>query len=256
MTEVVTRRVVLQPPARSWLRPSILINARLLRLLIGVGLLASAAWYIYLYAFNKVSIAGVVNAPLITVVSQIDGYIAEDSVGQQTLLKAGQALFTVVDDRVDNRTAVELSGSRKAARGRLAALRATIGKLTAIKANLAQRSRNNMAAWIEHLDEKVKESTATLARARVVEQQTRDAAKRAATLMATGAISRVGFDNRSYANQRASSDVTRAAASLAVNKGDLAAARAGILMADNSWSDVPYSRQRVDEINIRLAGLT
>src|SRR5713101_1270112 len=43
-------------------------NARVFRLLIGVGLIGVAGWYIYLYAFNKVSIAGVVNAPLVAVV--------------------------------------------------------------------------------------------------------------------------------------------------------------------------------------------
>jgi multidrug resistance efflux pump len=250
-----TRRVVLQPPVRQRLRPSIFVNARLIRLLIGVGLVASAAWYIYLYAFNKVSIAGVVNAPLVTVVSQINGYVAEDSIGRQTVLTAGQALLTVADDRVDNRTAMELAGSREGARERLAALRATIAELTAIKADLVQRSRDHLAAWTDHLEQDVKEGTAALASARILERQTSDALSRGTTLVANGTVSRVNFDDLSYAHQRATAEVSRAAAGLARRNGDLVAAGEGILMADNNWSDVPYSRQRLDEIDIRLADL-
>lgn len=250
-----TPRAILKPPAPAPIHLGLFVNARLFRLLIGFGLVAVAAWYIYLYAFNKVSVAAVVNAPLVTIVSQIDGYVAEDSVGQLTLLRAGQPLVTVVDDRVDNRTAAELAGSRKAAQERLLALRATIAELNAKKVDLERRTQNHLAAWTEHLEEEVRESTATLAAARVVEQQTRDQLGRATTLIATGTISRVEFDNRFYAHQRASSDVTRAVATLAQNKGDRAAAGAGILLADSNWSDVPYSRQRLDEIDIRLAGL-
>jgi multidrug resistance efflux pump len=248
-------RIILQPPTRQPVRLGLFVNARLLRLLIGVGLVGSAAWYIYLYAFNKVSIAGVVNAPLVTIVSQLNGYIAEDSVGPRTVLKAGQALITVADDRVDNRTAMELAGSLDAARERLVAMRATIAELTAIRSDLARRSREHLAAWTDHLQQDVKEGAAALVTARVVERQTGDALGRGTTLVAKGTVSRVTFDDLSYAHQRAGSEVTRAAAALARRKADLAAAGTGILLADNNWSDVPYSRQRLDEIDIRMTGL-
>src|SRR5579862_5887862 len=77
----LTPRITAPSPARRRIRLGLVANARLFRLLIGVGLIASAVWYVYLYAFNKVSVAGVVNAPLITIVSQLNGYVAEDSVG-------------------------------------------------------------------------------------------------------------------------------------------------------------------------------
>jgi multidrug resistance efflux pump len=246
---------VASPPAHRPIRLGIFVNARLFRLLVGVGLLATAAWYIYLYAFNKVSIAGVVNAPLVTIVSQIDGYVAQDRVGQKSLLDAGQAVVTVVNHRVDNRTVTDLAGSRDAARERLVALRATIAEVTAIKADLERRSRAHMAAWSEHLEQGVTEGAAALASARIVERQTRDALSRGTSLVANGAVSRVNFDDLSYAHQRAGSEVTRTAAALDRMKGDLAAAGSGILLADSNWSDVPYSRQRLDEIDIRLAGL-
>ncbi len=243
------------PPARQPIRLGIFVNARLFRLLIGIGLVCTAAWYIYLYAFNKVSIAGVVNAPLVTIVSQLNGYVAEDSVGPRTVLKAGQALVTVVDDRVDNRTVTELGGSREAARERLVALRASIAELNAMKADLERRSRDHMAAWIDHLDKDVEEGAAALASARIAERQTGDVLSRGTWLVAKGAVSRANYDDLSYAHQRAGSEVTRAAATVARREADLAAAKAGILLADGNWSDVSYSRQRLDEINIRLSGL-
>jgi multidrug resistance efflux pump len=249
-----TPRVVLPAPRRA-IRLGVLVNARLLRLLIGVGLVCTAAWYIYLYAFNKVSVAGVVNAPLVTIVSQLDGYVAEDRVGRTTVVNAGQPVVTVVNDRVDNRAALELAGSREAARERLVALRGSIAELTGIKTGLEQRNRDHMAAWSYHLEQDVAEGTAALVSAHVVERQTGDALRRGTSLIATGAVSRVNFDDLSYAHQRAVSELTRSTAALARRKGDLAAAGEGILLADTNWSDVPYSRQRLDEIAIRLSSL-
>lgn len=254
-TDMAAPRRVLPAPARQRMQLGIFVNARLLRLLIGLGLVCAAAWYIYLYAFNKVSIAGVVNAPLITIVSQLDGYIAEDSVGPRTVLKVGQPLVTVADDRVDNRTLAELAGSREAAQERLKALRASIAKLTAIRADLAQRSQDHLTAWIDHLQQDVKEGSAALDSARIVEQQTAYSLSRGTALIAKGVVSRATYDDLTYAHQRAAAEASRAAATLARRKIDLAAAVGGILVADSTWSDVPYSRQRLDEIDIRLAGL-
>jgi multidrug resistance efflux pump len=251
----LTRGIILPSPARRRIHLGLVANARLFRLLIGIGLIASAVWYVYLYAFNKVSVAGVVNAPLITIVSQINGYVAEDGVGPRTVLKAGQALVTVVDDRVDNRTAAEIAGSREAAASRLVALRASIAELVLIKADLERRSADHMAAWTDHLGEDVKEGAAALASERISERQTGDALARGATLVAKGALSQANYDDFSYAHQRAGSEVTRGEATLARREADLAAAKGGILLADGNWSDVPYSRQRLDEVAIRLAGL-
>src|SRR5260370_26988511 len=104
-----TPRIIREPPsARPRIRPGIFVNARFFRLLIGVGLVCSAAWYIYLYAFNKVSIAGVVNAPLLTIVSQIDGRIHQGAAVQGEAVNAGQAMALVVNDRDDEHTDCDL----------------------------------------------------------------------------------------------------------------------------------------------------
>jgi multidrug resistance efflux pump len=251
----VTARIIARPTTRQPTRLGILVNARMFRLLIGVGLVWVAGYYSFLYAFNKVSIAGVVNAPLVTIVSQLDGYVAEDEVGQRTALKAGQAVVTVVADRVDNRTATELAGSREAARERLVALRASIAELTGLKTDLERRSREHLAAWVDHLEQDAKEGAAALASARILARQTSDALSRGTSLVARGTVSRANYDDLSYANQRAGSEATRAAATLALREADLTAARQGIMLSSSNWSDVPYSRQRLDEIDIRLAGL-
>jgi multidrug resistance efflux pump len=250
-----TPRMVLPARTRPAIRLGVLVNARLLRLLIGVGLVCTAAWYIYLYAFNKVSIAGVVNAPLVTIVSQLDGHVAGDWVGRTTVLSAGQPVVAIVNNRVDNRTEMELAGSREAARERLAALRASIAELTGLKAALEQRSLDHLAAWKGHLEHDIKEGAAALASARIAERQTGDALSRGASLIAKGAVSRATYDDLSYGHQRAASEATRATAGLARREADLIAARAGIMLADSNWSDVPYSRQRLDEIDIRLTSL-
>src|SRR6266700_7476001 len=176
-------RIIGQPQsARQRIRPGIFANARLFRLLIGVGLVCSAAWYIYLYAFNKVSIAGVVNAPLLTIVSQIDGRINQGAAAQGEAVNVGQALATVVNDRVDDRTVVDLGRSLDAAREKLTALRASIDDLTGLGAGLARRGREYQAALVDRLVQEVKQEEASLVSAHVSESQANDALKRAGEL--------------------------------------------------------------------------
>ncbi len=251
-----TPRIIRDPQSsRQRIRPGIFVNARFFRLLIGVGLVCSAAWYIYLYAFNKVSIAGVVNAPLLTIVSQIDGRIHQGATVQGEAVNAGQALAMVVNDRVDDRTVVDLGRSLDAAREKLTALRASIDDLTGLGAALARRGREYQTALVDRLEHEVKEEEAALASARLSESQANDAVKRGAVLIPQGTISRVAYDGLSYTYQRGSAEVARNAARLGKIRWDLAAAREGVFLGDSNSSDVPYSRQRLDEVNIRLAGL-
>src|SRR5712691_5937901 len=245
-----TARLIARPA-----RLGIFVNARLFRLLIGVGLVAAAAWYIYLYAFNKVSIAGVVDAPLLTVVSQIDGRVNQDVVEQGEAVNVGQALALVINDRVDDRTVVDLGRSLDAAREKLTGLRASIDDLAGLGAALARRGREYQSALADRLEQEVKEDEAALASARLSERQAGDALKRGAALIQQGTISRVAYDGLSYADQRATAEVARNAARLAKIRWDLASAREGVFLGDSNSSDVHYSRQRLDEVNIRLAGL-
>src|SRR5260370_32966238 len=50
-------------------------------------------------------------------------------------------------------------------------------------------------------------------------------------------------------------EAARSAARLAKIRWDLASAKEGVFLGDSNLSDVPYSRQRLDEVKIRLAGL-
>ncbi len=251
----LTPGIIARSPAHQPIRLGIFVNARLFRLLIGVGLVAAAAWYIYLYAFNKVSIAGVVNAPLLTVVSQIDGRVNQDVAAQGEAVNAGQTLALVINDRVDDRTVVDLGRSLNAAREKLTALRASIDDLTGLGAALARRGREFQAAQVDRLEQEVKEGEASLASARVSESQASDALRRGSVLIQQRTISRVAHDDLSYAHQRAIAEAARTAARLARTRWDLASAGAGIFLGDSNSSDVPYSRQRLDEVEIRLAGL-
>src|SRR5260370_7497899 len=153
-----TPRIIREPlSTRPRIWAGIFVNGRLFRLVVGVGLVCSAAWYIYLYAFNKVSIAGVVNAPLLTIVSQIDGRIHQGAAVQGEAVNAGQALAVVVNDRVDDRTVVDLGRSLDAAREKLTGLRASIHDLTGLGAALARRGREYQSARVDRLDHQAKE---------------------------------------------------------------------------------------------------
>jgi hypothetical protein len=150
---------------------------------------------------------------------------------------------------------MDLKGSLDEAREQLAALQANIAELNRLKIVLEKRSQDYHAAWIDHVTNAVAEGQAVLASARVLLQQTADALKRGSSLVAKGTVSIANFDDLSYAHQRAKSAEEQAEATLAKRQSDLASATAGIVLSDSNWSDVPYSQQRLDEINIRLADL-
>jgi multidrug resistance efflux pump len=197
----------------------------------------------------------VVNAPLLTIVSQIDGRINQGAAVQGEAVTAGQALAMVINDRVDDRSVVDLGRSLDGAREKLAGLRAGIDDLAGLGAALARRGREYQTALADRLEQEVKEGEAALASVRVSESQAGDALKRGGALIPQGTISRVAYDGVSYAYQRATAEVARTAARLAKTRWDLASAREGVFLGDSNSSDVPYSRQRLDEVNIRLAGL-
>lgn len=243
-----------RPPQNRQFRPGVFVNARLLRLIIGVVMVAVAGWYIYLYLFNKVSLAGVVNAPVITIVSQIDGRIAALPPAQGAQAGAGETLTSVVNERIDTRTASELARALETARTRVIALRAGIDELSALRADLATRASNFRDASVERLEHMVRETRASLKGAQAARHQAEDERQRGETLVQRGFFPTARFDDLTYAAERARAEVARLEAALARSLRELAAAKAGIFLGDN-FADVPYSRQRGDEIDMRLSAL-
>lgn len=252
------RRPANQPlapaPQNGQFRPGVFVNARLFRLIIGLVLVAVAGWYIYLYLFNKVSLAGVVNAPVVTIVSQIDGRIAALPPAQGAPAALGESLTAVVNERVDTRTASELARALDSARTRVIALRASIDELTALRTDLQTRAANFREASVDRLEHMVRETRASLNGAQAARHQAEDERQRGQTLVQRGFLPTARFDDLTYAAERARAEVARLEAALARSLRELAAAKAGIFLGDN-FADVPYSRQRGDEIDMRLSTL-
>jgi hypothetical protein len=156
------------------IKTGILVNGRVLRLIVGVVLLAVAARYGYLYLFNRMSIAGVVNAPLLTVISQLDGRANGVSASQGMSVTANAVLATVTNDRVDDRFLVEIARSLDTARATLLAKQQSLADLAAVRADHVDRAARFKAGSAERLEHATAELEASLVTARISNQQAQD----------------------------------------------------------------------------------
>ena len=75
----------------------------------------------------------------------------------------------MINDRVDDRTVVDLGRSLDAAREKLTGLRASIDDLAGLGTALARRGREYQSALADRLEQEVKEDQAALASVRLSE---------------------------------------------------------------------------------------
>jgi multidrug resistance efflux pump len=198
------------------------ISVRNLRIIAAVALTGAVIWATAPYATSYVSSQAVVNAPLNTVLSPMQGYIAQRSPAAGTGVAAGAPLVVTEVEERDHRYLEDLRA-----------------RLVLLGENLASAEREAEAALTAAKAARVN-AAATLLRAEALVRQGHATASRA--------------DADAAAHAEAVAEVSRLNARLERVGIELAAAEAGTFVQEG-WNDVPYSQQRLDEIVLKLAAL-
>ncbi len=227
---------------------------RFLRIVLGLALAGAAGWTLMPHLVGVVGTSGVVNAPLVTLRSPLDGQITRASRAPGTPLRAGEGIVVVEAARTA-RDALEeaelrervLESERDALAQQIAALQAQTEDLRAREA----RHRDLATNWL------ARREAAARAGAEALEARLAalDAAlARAERLAATGALSTTGRDELAQDRAALAAEWRGAQATADSLAQERQAVAAGLAL-DQGAGEGLYIRQALDARALQLAEL-
>jgi len=230
------------------------ITLRNLRVVIALALGGAVVWAVAPYATSYVSSQAVVNAPLNTVLSPMQGRITHRSPPVGTGVAAGAPLVTIEVKERDRRYLEDLRARLALLGENLASAEVEAAKLAAMEETLSARIRNYSTRTLERLAAEKREAEAALAAARAARDNAAAILRRTAALVEQGHATASRIDADAAAHAEAVAEVARLGARLERVGIEVAAAQAGTYVQEG-WNDVPYSQQRLDGIVLKLAAL-
>ena len=233
--------------ARS-LRPS----ARTVKIAVAATLLSAGAFGLLEEQHVVSSSDAVVSAYVLDVRTPIDGILSGLPLATGTLVKEGETLGHLENPRTDPQHLDNLHSLENAASDTAEALAAEREELLAQRADLLRRVGRHTAAISDRIQAQVNSASGSLAAHELLREQASIELERGRRLHDAGIIASADFDRLSSAHRVAAEQVSVSTADLATLHKELASARNGILTDVGAAADVTYSRQRVDEISLKL----
>jgi multidrug resistance efflux pump len=230
------------------------ISVRNMRVIAALALGAAVIWATAPYATSYVSSQAVVNAPLNTVLSPMQGHITQRSPSVGTGVAAGTPLVMVEIEERNRRYLAELGARRALQDESLASIDSEIAKLTSLSEVMTARIRNYRERMLERLAAETREAEAELAAAQAMSDNAEATLKRAEFLVDQGHATAMRVEADTAARAEAEAEVSRLSARLERVGIEIAAVEAGVFVQEG-WNDVPYSQQRIDGIDLSLATL-
>ena len=228
--------------------------ARLAKIGGAVSVLAIGA---YAVMADQIAIAtdnAVVSAYSIALRTPIDGVVGGTPLRIGDRIARGATLAEVNNVRVDDQRLVDLREHLTVARAHLAAITAEESALEAMRADLDRRSQAYVTASAARLNGAVAEAQAALAALTVRRDEAGRVLDRRNALAQSGYASTADLDKARSDFDAASSEAAAQQGRLDSLRAQLDAVKNGVVSEPGS-NDVAYSRQRADEIMIRVADL-
>jgi multidrug resistance efflux pump len=229
-------------PARSLVRQSV-------RLMILLAFLVTGFLFLYFKAFRNASLEGVVNAPKYVVRAPIEGIFRVEGLTIGTPLAAGAAIGTITNDRLDDRLEAELSTKVPRLMREMAAQEVIRNEITAIRERLATRLDDLREINIRKYEQVTDETMDRAARLQIIADSSHQDLQRFAILARAGVEAPVRIEEYRRAFIEDESESRTAARVASHRLIDKEAAQKGYFLGDAVW-DVPYTQQRLDEIDI------
>ncbi|TVQ37858.1 MAG: hypothetical protein EA356_03695 [Geminicoccaceae bacterium] len=224
--------------------------ARLVRVLVACGLLVAAFGFYGPRVVETVTYDAVLNAPVLAVRSPIGGTLVQPPPPPGTVVRTGTLLAEIVDPRAASAVLEELATARDSAEHARLAFAAEDAGLAAIAASLAEGAEAHRRATRVALSHRLAIAEAELTAAQAEAERAAKEHGRANHLAATDTISRHRHDQTAAASRTADAEAEVARTRIAQLRAEISALDAGVYVGDDH-NDVPYSRQRLDEVELR-----
>lgn len=196
----------------------------------------------------------VVSAYAVAVRTPIDGVVTAEMLRVGDHVNRGDLLGEVSNIRVDDQHLVDLREHLKRVRATLEAVKAEQQTLFALRADLDRRTKAYIGASSARLAGSVIEAERMLAAAIVKRDQAQRTLTRRSSLAKTGFSSSSDLDSAQSGFDVAASEVSALQGHLDSLRAQERAVHEGVVSEPGS-NDVAYSKQRADEVAIRLSVL-
>ncbi|MCP3468373.1 HlyD family secretion protein [Bradyrhizobium sp. CCGUVB23] len=227
---------------------------KLVRVIIGLVLLAGGLYVIIGEHFAGTSADATVNARLYVVRAPIDGRVtlAVKSIG--TRINAGELAAEVTDERFDIARLLELERERDNQRIELKRIAGQRDALSRSRAGFDAQSTDYQRGRIRQIEARIAETKATQDAAAARLREADAEFKRANELNNRGVQTVANLDRARATFDVAQQDLESAQQRVNYFETELASARTGVFIGE-SYNDAPFSTQRIRELDQRLAEL-
>ncbi|PDS31487.1 HlyD family secretion protein [Rhizobium phaseoli] len=230
-------------------------NHRLTRIVVGLLLLTLVTVVSLPTITGFTSLDGTVNARFAVVNAPIDGTIAEEPVKVGSPVKDGQSLAEIRNTRVNRAILASLEADRNTALDRVAALKKERDELSALREELSARLEVYRQTTIANLEREVE-----ILRKKVEVSQAQDLVAqvdldRRMALESKGILTQKLVEAARAAGAATGGEVEISNLTVDQLQQRLNAVRQGIFVFGDGQNDVPYSRQREDEVVVRINDL-
>jgi multidrug resistance efflux pump len=239
-------------PARSWS----LILRRVLKVAVGLAIVAVFGWLPLRAIWQTSSVEAVVNARLVTLRSPIDGGVSAKS-GQPTALSVvneGEVILRVVNTRGDRARLDDLKRQMSRLENERPSLAAKLASALAAQQDLARQSSQFREGRILQLEARIAEIQSAIEAAVSRREEATAAVERASSLIKSGSVSTVELARLTREHSIAQQTEIGARRRLDAAKVELTAAKNGTYLGD-SYNDRPSSVQREEEMRQRAGDL-
>ncbi|AVA24772.1 efflux RND transporter periplasmic adaptor subunit (plasmid) [Rhizobium sp. CB3171] len=232
-----------------------ILNHRITRISVGLLLLAIAVIVSLPAITGFTSRDGTVNARFAVVNSPIDGVIEGEPAKVGTPVKEGQTLADIKNPRVNRAILASLEADRNTARDRVVALKKERDELSGLREQLSKRLEIFKQATISNLEREVE-----ILRKKVEVSQAQDLAaqvdlSRRMDLESKGILTQRMVEAARAAGAATGGEVEISNLTVDQLEQRLDAIRQGIFVFGDGQNDVPYSRQRQDDVIVRIGDL-
>lgn len=223
---------------------------------IGVSLvvIVGAAVILYPRLFTDIRSNGTINARMITIQAPISGTIVRSPIEVGELVNEGDILSRISDDTEPQGVITSLTIERELLAVRVEALSKRIVEVEAIETELEIRVGRYARQTVENLKHRHDEASAREKLWQAVLKERASSLDRQERLLKTGAGTPARVDEATSLVMQAREEVNRARADVQRLTQEYEAAELGIFV-NAGQNDVPYSRQRLDEVRLSLADL-
>ncbi|MBB3659121.1 multidrug resistance efflux pump [Rhizobium sp. BK650] len=230
-------------------------NHRITRIAVGLLLLALVIIVLLPAITGFTSLDGTVNARFAVVNAPIDGTIADEPLKVGSQVKGGEVLAEIRNPRVNRAILASLEADRNTALDRVAALKRERDELSQLRAELSARLEVYRQTTIANLEREVE-----ILRKKVEVSQAQDLVaqvdlNRRMELESKGILTQKLVEAARAAGAATGGEVEISNLTVEQLQQRLDAVRQGIFVFGDGQNDVPYSRQREDEVIVRINDL-